>query len=87
MNQSTHQTITKLQQFLQSKGLLDEVSATSKAFKLGFAKIQDEKTIWNLKKYIQMMQADKKLNKLIKQGKKINPKIYFYALENKARIL
>ena len=81
VNQSTHQTITQLQQFLQHKGLLNEISATSKAFKLGFSKTQEDKTVWNLKKYIQMMQADKKLKKLIRQGKEIHPKMYYHALE------
>jgi hypothetical protein len=82
VNKSKHQTITELQLFLQSKNLLEGVVATNKAYKLGFTKSKDNKTLWNLKKYISMMKADRKIKKLEKKEKIIHPALKQMALVN-----
>lgn len=75
LNKSKGQTITDLQSFLEEKGLLvaGPPWATEKAHRLGFAKMTEGKLMWNLPKYISMMQADKKLKKQLKKGKPVHP--------------
>lgn len=75
LNKSKGQTITDLQSFLEEKGLLvaGPPWATDKAYRLGFAKMVEGKLMWNLPKYISMMQADKKLKKELEKGKPVHP--------------
>jgi len=80
LNKSKHQTINQLKTFLIEKGLSDGNQATSEAFKFGFVRLIEGKEKWNKKKYLEMMQADKKLKKLQGQGRKeIHPMVYMRA--------
>ena len=82
LNKSKKQTPGQLRAFLEAKGLVQKHQATTKAIKLGFARrTADGTERWHLKKYINMMQADKKLKKLQARGVPIKPPYYYRALE------
>lgn len=80
LNKSKHQTVIDLFLFLKEKDLSDGKQATPKAYNLGFVKLVDGKERWNKKKYIEMMQADKKIKKMLLAGKSPHPKMYMRAL-------
>lgn len=73
LNKAKHQTLPELRAFMQAKGLSDGFHATELAYELGFAKRFDGRVLWHLKRYIQMMQADKKVRKCRQQGKPVHP--------------
>jgi hypothetical protein len=80
LNKSKHETVDQLKAFLVSKGLSDGSEATAKAYDLGYARAIEGKTKWNLKKYIDLMQANKKLQKRLEAGKPIHPNDYKRAM-------
>ena len=81
VNKSTGQTLSELHSFLESKGLIFETYATAKAVELGFAKVNDDDSeLWSVKRYIAMMQADKKAQKSISKGRPPGRKITELAL-------
>ena len=71
LNRSKRQTIGELREFLASKGLLDaDGKPSERAYQLGFVRNQDDGLArWHLAKYIHMMQADKKVSKILRQGR------------------
>lgn len=81
LNRSSRQTPHELRIFLEHKGLSSSGKATDKAHRLGFVKKKEGREKWHLRKYLHMMQADKKLKKLRRQGKSIHPMVYKRALE------
>ncbi len=86
LNKSLKQTLTELQVFLNEKGLMEGNNATEKAYELNFVREENGKERWNLDKYIKMMKADKKRNKLREQGKRIHPALTRRALINQEHV-
>lgn len=81
VNRSTGQTLDGLREFLASKRLLEDDGAPSRrAYELRFARDDDGRPRWHLAKYISMMQADKKVSKLIRQGRQPSHLQLKYAL-------
>ena len=82
LNKAAQQTMMELQAFLNQKGLMEEIHATDKAYQLGFVREDEQgRERWSLRKYINMMKADKKVKKLQDQGKRIHPALVRRALE------
>jgi len=80
LNNSKKETLDHLRSFLVERGLSDGEKATDKAFRLGFVKDEEGKERWNVKKYIKMMQADKKIKKCLAHGKDVHPMMHRHAL-------
>lgn len=63
LNKRKHQTPNQLLRFLMDKELSDGWKATSKAHAMGLVRLIDGKEKWNVRKYIRIMQAEKKRKK------------------------
>ena len=63
LNKSKHQSLAELRTFLVDQGLSDGKRATQKAYGRGLVRLIDGKERWNIRKYIRIMQADKKRKK------------------------
>lgn len=73
LNKSKRQTLDELRAFLIDKGLSDGLRATDKAYRLGFVRHRDGKERWNRRKYIAMMQSEKKQRKTEERGGTVHP--------------
>ena len=63
LNKSKRQTVDELRDFLVRVGLSDGEKATERAYRTGLVRIIDDKEKWNLRKYISVMQREKKREK------------------------